>query len=51
MATLVRVGYLLLLLLTVAGCSNQQAAFDASRIKMNVDGDNSSYKIGVAQPI
>jgi hypothetical protein len=46
----VRVACLLLLLLAVAGCSSQ-TTFDAYRIKMNVDGDNSAYKVGVAQPI
>jgi len=51
MATLARLGCLLLLSLTVAGCSSQLAAFDTSRVKVNVDGDNSAYKIGVAQPI
>jgi hypothetical protein len=39
------------LLLTTAGCSSQLPTFDASKIKMNVDGDNSAYKVGVAQPI
>jgi hypothetical protein len=48
---LMRVVGLSLLLLTTAGCSSQLATFDTSKIKMNVDGDNSAYKVGVAQPI
>ena len=51
MAAIARPVCLLLLLLTVAGCSSQQAAFDASKVKMDVDGDSSAYKIGYVQKI
>jgi hypothetical protein len=44
-----RAAFLLLALLTVAGCSSQ---FDASKVKMNIDGADAyrSAKIGVGQP-
>jgi hypothetical protein len=46
-----RLAFISLLLLTVAGCSSQQA-FDTSRVKMSVDGAEAykSAKIGVGQP-
>jgi predicted component of type VI protein secretion system len=46
-----RAAFLFLVLLTVAGCSSQQA-FDASRLKMSVDGADTykAAKIGVGQP-
>jgi hypothetical protein len=46
-----RAAFIFLLLLTVAGCSSQQA-FDTSRVKMSVDGAEAykSAKIGVGQP-
>jgi hypothetical protein len=45
-----RIALGLLVLLTVAGCSSQQA-FDVSRVKMSVDGDDTyrAAKIGVGQ--
>jgi hypothetical protein len=46
-----RLAFMILLLLTVAGCSSQQG-FDTSRVKMSVDGAEAykSAKIGVGQP-
>jgi uncharacterized protein YcfL len=46
-----RATFVILVLLTVAGCSSQQA-FDTSRLKMSVDGADAykSAKIGVGQP-
>jgi hypothetical protein len=45
-----RIAFVMLVLLTVAGCSSQQA-FDASRVKMSVDGADTykAAKIGVGQ--
>jgi hypothetical protein len=52
LAAPVRIAVGLLILLTVAGCSSQQA-FDPSRVKMSVDGGDvyKSAKIGVGQPL
>jgi len=46
-----RFALVMLVLLTVAGCSSQPA-FDTSRLKMSVDGAETykSAKIGVGQP-
>jgi len=45
-----QVALILLVLLTVAGCSSQQA-LDASRVKMSMDGTDTykAAKIGVGQ--
>ncbi len=51
MDTMIRAVCLLLLLLTLSGCSSQLAAFDSSKVKLNVDGDSSAYKIGYVQKI
>ena len=45
-----RFAFILLVLLTVGGCSSQQA-FDASKLRMSVDGTQTykEAKVGVAQ--
>jgi hypothetical protein len=46
-----RFAFISLILLTVGGCSSQQA-FDASKLRMSVDGTQTykEAKVGVAQP-
>jgi hypothetical protein len=45
-----RVALVVLVLLTVAGCSSQQG-FDFSQVKSSVDSTNKAAKVGVGQPI
>jgi len=44
-----RVAFVFLVLLAVAGCSSQQA-FDSSQVKSSVDSTYKAAKVGVGQP-
>jgi len=46
-----RLAFTLLILLTVAGCSNSRQLIDNSQVKLSADSSYNSIKVGVGQGI